>query len=42
MLGNRGVVAGKVTALDGTIASGGIAKDIVKLFSAARIPPPKK
>lgn len=31
--------SGKVTALDGTIASGGIAKDIVKIFSAARLPP---
>jgi hypothetical protein len=35
--------AGKVTAFDGTIASGGLAKDIVKIFAAARIPePPKK
>ncbi|HEV2201333.1 MAG TPA: S1C family serine protease [Bryobacteraceae bacterium] len=35
--------SGKVTAFDGTIASGGIAKDIVKIFSAARIPAvPKK
>jgi hypothetical protein len=35
--------SGKVTALDGTIASGGIAKDIVKIFSAVRVPPsPKK
>jgi hypothetical protein len=31
---------GKVTAFDGTIASGGIAKDIVKIFDAARLPPP--
>ena len=31
--------SGKVTAFDGTIASGGIAKDIVKIFSAARLPP---
>jgi hypothetical protein len=31
--------SGKVTAFDGTIASGGIAKDIVKMFSAARIHP---
>lgn len=29
---------GKVTAFDGTIASGGIAKDIVKIFAAARFP----
>lgn len=29
---------GKVTAFDGTIASGGIAKDIVKIFLAARFP----
>jgi hypothetical protein len=28
--------AGKVTAFDGTIASGGIANDIVKYLSAAR------
>jgi hypothetical protein len=35
--------SGKVTAFDGTIASDGIAKDIVKIFSAVRIPPsPKK
>jgi len=35
--------SGKVTAFDGTIASGGLAKDIVKIFSAARLPePPKK
>jgi hypothetical protein len=35
--------SGKVTAFDGTIASGGIAKDIIKIFSAARLPPaPKK
>jgi hypothetical protein len=35
--------SGKVTAFDGTIASGGIAKDIIKIFSAVRIPPsPKK
>jgi hypothetical protein len=31
--------SGKVTAFDGTIASGGIAKDIIKIFSAARVPP---
>ena len=31
--------SGKVTAFDGTIASGGIAKDIIKIFSAVRIPP---
>jgi len=29
---------GKVTAFDGTIASGGLADDIVKIFSAARLP----
>jgi len=35
--------SGKVTAFDGTIASGGLAKDIVKIFSDARLaPPPKK
>ena len=35
--------SGKVTAFDGTIASKGIAKDIVKIFSAGRLPPsPKK
>jgi hypothetical protein len=35
--------SGKVTAFDGTIASNGIAKDIVKIFSAVRFPPsPKK
>jgi hypothetical protein len=31
--------AGKVTAYDGTIASGGLAKDIVKIFAAARLSP---
>lgn len=30
--------SGKVTAFDGTIASGGIAKDIIKIFAAARNP----
>lgn len=30
---------GKVTAFDGSIASGGLAKDIVKIFSSARLPP---
>jgi hypothetical protein len=30
--------SGKVTAFDGTIASGGIAKDIVKVFAAAKLP----
>jgi hypothetical protein len=30
--------SGKVTAFDGTIASGGLAKDIVKFFVAARLP----
>jgi hypothetical protein len=35
--------SGKVTAFDGTIASGGLAKDIVKIFAAERLPqPPKK
>ncbi len=30
--------SGKVTAFDGTIASGGLAKDIVKIFGKARVP----
>jgi len=30
--------SGKVTAFDGTIASGGLAKDIMKIFSAVRLP----
>lgn len=30
--------SGKVTAFDGTIASGGLAKDIVKIFAAVRLP----
>ncbi len=30
--------SGKVTAFDGTIASGGLAKDIVKIFTSARLP----
>lgn len=35
--------SGKVTAFDGTIASGALAKDIVKIFAAARLPEsPKK
>ncbi len=35
--------SGKVTAWDGTIASGGLAKDIVKIFTKARLPQePKK
>ena len=34
--------SGKVTAFDGTIASGGLAKDIVKLFSSARLGAPAK
>ncbi len=35
--------SGKVTAFDGTIASGGLADNIVKIFSATRLPqPPKK
>jgi len=34
---------GQVTAFDGTIASGGLARDIVKIFASARLPePPKK
>lgn len=31
--------SGKVTAFDGTIASGWLAKDIVKIFAAVRLPP---
>jgi hypothetical protein len=35
--------SGKVTAFDGTIASGGIAREIVKIFAPLRLsPPPKK
>ncbi len=34
--------SGKVTAFDGTIASGGLAKDIVKIFAAVRLPPSSK
>jgi len=34
--------SGKVTAFDGTIASGGLTKDIVKIFAAARLPPASK
>ena len=34
--------SGKVTAFDGTIASGGLAKDIVKIFANAKLPPPTK
>ena len=34
--------AGKVTAFDGTIASGGLAKEIVKIFSTARLTAPPK
>ena len=34
--------SGKVTAFDGTIASGGLAKDLVKIFAPARLPPPEK
>jgi hypothetical protein len=33
--------SGKVTAFDGTIASGGLAKHIVKFFAAARLPAAK-
>jgi hypothetical protein len=36
------LASGKVTAFDGTIASGGLATDIVKIFSAARLPAPPK
>jgi hypothetical protein len=32
--------SGKQTAFDGTIASSGLAKDILKIFVAARLPPP--
>jgi hypothetical protein len=34
--------SGKVTAFDGTIASGGLAKEIVKIFDAARLPEPPR
>jgi hypothetical protein len=34
--------SGKVTAFDGTIASDPIAKEIVKIFAAARLPPASK
>lgn len=34
--------SGKVTAFYGTIASGGLAKDIVKIFAVARLPPGAK
>ena len=34
--------AGKVTAIDGTVASGRIAKDIVKIFLSAQFPMPTK
>ena len=35
--------SGKQTAFDGTLASGGLAKDIVTIFAQARLPqPPKK
>jgi hypothetical protein len=34
--------SGKVTAFDGTIASGGLASNIVKIFSAARLPQAQK
>lgn len=33
--------SGKITAFDGTIASGGMAKDIVKFFAAIRLPAAK-
>ncbi|HEY0797036.1 MAG TPA: S1C family serine protease [Acidisarcina sp.] len=32
------LASGKVTAFDGTIASGGLAKDVVKVFAEARLP----
>ncbi len=34
--------SGKVTAFDGTLASDGIAKELVKIFSTARLPPSSK
>ena len=34
--------SGKVTAFDGTIASGGLAKDIVKIFADSRLSKPAK
>lgn len=34
--------SGKVTAFDGTTASGTLAKDIIKIFAAERLPPPAK
>jgi hypothetical protein len=34
--------SGKVTAFDGTIASDGLAKDIVKIFASAKLPPASK
>lgn len=34
--------SGKVTAFDGTIASGGLAKDIVKIFASAKLPSASK
>jgi hypothetical protein len=34
--------SGKATAFDGTIASGPLAKDIVKIFATARLPEPAK
>jgi hypothetical protein len=36
------LASGKVTAFDGTIASGGLAKDIVKIFAAQRLPSSQK
>lgn len=36
------VGSGKATAFDGNIASGRIAKSVVKIFSEARLPPPTK
>jgi hypothetical protein len=34
--------SGKVTAIDGSTASGGIAREIVKIFAPVRLPPPPK
>lgn len=36
------LASGKVTAFDGTIASGGLAKDIVKTFAVLRLPSSQK
>jgi hypothetical protein len=34
--------SGKVTAFDGTNASGGIAKNLIKTLSSAKLPPEAK